>query len=214
MTAPRRVSVPTPHGPAEVEVRGVRSARAALLLGHGAGGSTSAPDLQAVAEVAVAHRVSVGLVTQPYRVAGKRSTPRPPVLDEAWMEVVRHAAARTRGAFHGLPLIFGGRSSGARVACRCARPGGAVGVLALAFPLVPPQRAGSDQVPASRLPELDGAGVPVLVVQGERDRFGVPRASKASRREVVRIRGDHGLKADHDRLRAAVADWLERVLAL
>ena len=129
------------------------------------------------------------------------------------MAVVRHVAVRASGPFHDLPLVFGGRSSGARVACRCAGPGGAVGVIALAFPLVPPPRTGSDRVPVSRLPELDGAGVPVLVVQGQRDRFGVPRASTARTREVVRIRGDHGLKADHDRLRAAVSEWLERVLA-
>lgn len=202
--------IDTPHGPAEVELRAADGARAALLLGHGAGGSVDAPDLQATAEVAAGLGLTVALVTQPYRVAGKRATPRPPVLDAGWLAVV--AALTVPGApLHGLPRVFGGRSSGARVACRCSGTGGARGVLCLAFPLVPPPRTGSDRVPESRLPELEAPVVPVLVVQGERDRFGVPEPAPG--REVVVLRGDHGLKADHDRLREAVGAWLSRLLA-
>lgn len=201
------LEIATPHGVATVELRPAAGARAALLLGHGAGGSVGAPDLQAAAAVAVEEGLSVGLVTQPYRVAGKRSTPRPPVLDESWMAVV---GALRDGPLAGLGLVFGGRSSGARVACRCANPGGAVGVLCLAFPLQPPARAGSPTTPVSRLAELRAPDVPVLVVQGENDRFGVPGRGRG--RKVVVIRGDHGLKADHERLRSAVAGWLRAVV--
>jgi len=207
--AARIVRVDTPQGPAEVEVRRpAGTARAALLLGHGAGGSTSAPDLQATAEEALALGIAVGLVTQPYRVAGKKATPRPPVLDEAWMAVVHRVAVLKRGPFHGLPLIFGGRSSGARVACRCAGAGGAIGVLALAFPLAPPPR--KDGTVVSRLEELQAVDVPVLVVQGIRDRFGIPEAGGTV--EVTVIDGDHGLKRDHARLRASVAAWLDHAV--
>jgi len=200
------LKIATPHGPAEVDVRAADGARGALLLGHGAGGSTSAPDLRAAAAVALDAGVSVALVTQPYRVAGKRSTPRPQVLDDAWLAVVE---ALRGGALAGLPLVFGGRSAGARVACRCAGPGGAVGVLCLAFPLQPPARAGAAAPSPSRLPELRAPDVPVLVVQGANDRFGVPGRGRG--RKVVVIGGDHGLKADHERLRAAVAAWLATV---
>jgi predicted alpha/beta-hydrolase family hydrolase len=205
--APGLLEFPTPHGVATVELRVAEGARGALLLGHGAGGSVGAPDLQAAAAVAVAGGVSVGLVTQPYRVAGKRSTPRPPILDEAWMAVVEGLRG---GPMAGLPLVFGGRSSGARVACGCATAGGAAGVLCLAFPLLPPARAGSPTTPASRLAELRAPDVPVLVVQGENDRFGVPGRGRG--RKVVVIRGDHGLKADHERLRSAVGSWLRAVV--
>jgi predicted alpha/beta-hydrolase family hydrolase len=128
------------------------------------------------------------------------------VLDAAWIAVVEELAA---GPLSGLPLIVGGRSAGARVACRTAEATGAVGVLCLAFPLVPPARKGSDKVPESRQAELDAVHVPVLVVQGERDRFGMPEP--AGDREVAVVAGDHGLKADLAAVAAAVSDWLPRV---
>jgi predicted alpha/beta-hydrolase family hydrolase len=168
---------------------------AGLVLGHGAGGGVAAPDLVAACGVAVEAGISVALVEQPYRVAGKKSSPRPPVLDAAWVAVVDQL--RT-DAFADLPLIVGGRSAGARVACRTAGEVGAIGVLCLAFPLVAPS--------GSRQDELDTPDVPVLVVQGERDRFGVPQP--AGGREVVVIRGDHGLKSDVGALREAVGEWL------
>jgi uncharacterized protein len=102
----------------------------------------------------------------------------------------------------------GGRSLGARIACRTLGATGAVAVLCLAFPLEPPRRAGKP--PQSRLPELDAVEVPVLVVQGENDRFGMPPAG--SRREVAKVAGDHGLKKDPEAVRAAVEEWLPRVL--
>ena len=203
------MEIDTPHGPARAHLHPADGTpRAALLLGHGAGGSVAAPDLLAATGVAVAAGVSVALVEQPYRVAGKKATPRPPVLDAGWLAVV---AALRADAFAGLPLVFGGRSSGARVACRCARDGGAVAVLALAFPLQPPPRR-DGSAPPSRQDELDAAGVPTLVVQGVNDRFGMPAADAARGREVVALRGDHGLKSDAAGLRAAVGGWLARVV--
>jgi predicted alpha/beta-hydrolase family hydrolase len=188
-----------------VHVETVPGARAALVLGHGAGGGVEAPDLLAARDAALEARVAVARVEQPYRVAGRRSSPRAPVLDAAWTSVVEQLAA---GELAGLPLVTGGRSAGARVACRTAAGTGAVAVLCLAFPLVPPQRGGKP--PQSRLDELDAVVVPVLVVQGERDRFGMP--PPGPRREVVTVPGDHGLKKDVGAVGAAVGGWLAAVL--
>jgi predicted alpha/beta-hydrolase family hydrolase len=138
------------------------------------------------------------LVEQPYRVAGRRSPPRAAVLDEAWVAVVEQLP------LDGLPLIAGGRSSGARVACRTAARTGAIGVLCLAFPLQPPGNR------PSRQPELDAVPVPVLVVEGVRDSFGMPAAAPG--RTVACIKGTHALKSDVHGLRAAVAAWLEDVM--
>lgn len=204
----------TPHGPARVHLHPVAGPRAALVLGHGAGGGVAAPDLEAALRAAHMVGVSVALVEHPYRVAGRRSPPRAPVLDAAWIAVCEQlAAGRLRGLPHryesvpqkyeGLPLFTGGRSSGARVACRTAAATGAVGVLCLAFPLVAPSGA-------SRQEELDGAGVPVLVVQGASDRFGMPEP--APTRSVVVLKGDHGLKSDLPGVGMAVARWLPAVL--
>lgn len=171
------------------------------MLGHGAGGGVAAPDLAAAARAAIAARVAVALVEQPYRVAGRRSPPRAAALDGAWIAALQ---ALAEGPLAGLALIAGGRSSGARVACRTAAATGAIGVLCLAFPLLAP--SGS-----SRQDELDGAGVPVLVVQGAGDRFGVPRPSAT--RTVVVLRGDHGLKSDLAGVADAVGGWLRTVAA-
>ena len=144
---------------------------AILLLGHGAGGGITAPDLLLVASSARSLGVAVGLVEQPYRVAGKRAPVPAPRLDIAFTAVADAARLQIRDAGLVMPaLVTGGRSSGARVACRTASATGAAGVLALGFPLSPPRPAGRER--PTRLPELVGAGVPVLVVQGERDVFG------------------------------------------
>jgi uncharacterized protein len=145
--------------------------------------------------------ISVALVEQPYRVAGRRSPPRAPQLDAAWISVVTDLRA---GELAGLPLIVGGRSLGARVACRTAEACGAVAVLCLAFPLAPPPRGNA--TPQSRAPELDAVTVPALVVQGERDPYGMPPAAES--RKVVTVPGDHGLKADLDAVAEAVRAWL------
>lgn len=188
--------LPTPHGPARITVHGSGPC-GALLLGHGAGGGVAAPDLIAVRDVALAAGLRVVLVEQPYRVAGRRTAAPAAQLDTAWLAVVAHV----REAVTDGPLVFGGRSSGARVACRTADRGGAAAVLCLAFPLHPPARP-----ERTRLPELAAPDVPVLVVQGARDPFGVPEPAPG--REVVVLRGDHSLKADRPALVAAVAAWL------
>jgi predicted alpha/beta-hydrolase family hydrolase len=191
----------TPCGVARVHLHPVAGARAALVLGHGAGGGVAAPDLHAATRVANAAGVSVALVEQPYRVLGRRSPPRAPILDRAWVSVVEQLRV---GSFRELPIVTGGRSSGARVACRTATATGSVAVLCLAFPLVAPSGV-------SRLEELDGVDASVLVVQGSSDRFGVPEPT--DRRTVVVVRGDHGLKSDMPALEDAIASWLMVVVA-
>ena len=196
--------VETPHGPAHVHLQPADGASAALVLGHGAGGGVAARDLVAAAEVALAEGVSVALVEQPYRVAGRRSPAPAHHLDAAWTAVVEHLRA---GPFQGLALVVGGRSLGARVACRTVDETGAVGVLCLAFPLQPRRRTG--QAP-SRLPELDAVQVPTLVVQGARDPFGMP--PPGPKRTVAQVAGDHSLRTDPDAVADAVRAWLPSVV--
>jgi predicted alpha/beta-hydrolase family hydrolase len=202
--------IDTPHGPARVHVHaaGDPAPRGALVLGHGAGGSVTAPDLVAVTAAAVALGVVGVLVEQPYRVAGRRSAAPARQLDAAWTAVL--AALRDR-ELAGLPVITGGRSSGARVACRTAAAVGARGVLCLAFPLQPARKP--PRPPAvSRLPELEAVPVPVLIVQGARDPFGMPLADPAAARTVVAVSGDHALRGDRAAVVGAVTQWLARVL--
>jgi uncharacterized protein len=191
--------IATAHGPARITRHDADGeARGVLLLGHGAGGGVGAPDLVAAAGVAVTAGVHVVLVEQPYRVAGRRAPAPAAQLDTAWLAVVEHVRA---GIDPRLPLLFGGRSSGARVACRTAAEGAAAGVLCLAFPVHPPGKPEKD-----RLHELAAPTVPVLVVQGESDPFGRPDPGPG--REVVMLRGNHSLRSDMPGLRAAVAGWL------
>jgi predicted alpha/beta-hydrolase family hydrolase len=195
------IEIETPRGTARAHLQQADERRGALVLGHGAGGGVEAPDLRAATEAALTCGFTVALIEQPYRVAGRKSPPRAPQLDEAWLAILEHL--RT-GELEGLPLVTGGRSMGARVACRTAAETQAIGVLCLAFPLVPPRRG--DKPPESRIGELDAVSVPVLVVQGESDRFGMPPPGKD--RQVVKVAGDHGLKADLEAVAAAVRDWL------
>ena len=177
--------------------------RAALALGHGAGGGVSSADLVTVTDVALSEGLSVALIEQPYRVAGRRSPAPARQLDAAWTAAIDYLP---KPELRGLPLLVGGRSLGARIACRTAGVTGAVAVLCLAFPLRAPGRPGA----ASRVDELDAVTVPVLVVQGERDPFGMPPA--AEQRTVVPVPGDHSLKADLDAVASAVRGWLPSVL--
>jgi predicted alpha/beta-hydrolase family hydrolase len=193
-----RVSIDVPDGPP----------RSLLVLGHGAGGSVDAPDLSAVALAALAAGVMVAKVTQPYRVAGRRTPPTAIALDEAWATVVNTVRAGDDVA--DLPLVLGGRSSGARVACRTARVLGAVGVVALAFPLHPPGRP-----EVSRAEEID-LDVPTLIINGDRDPFGVPDRESVSAIgapdsviEVIVRPGDrHDLRKDPAAVGRAVVEWL------
>lgn len=197
----------TPHGPAAVHLHPVERPRAAVVLGHGAGGGVTARDLVAATGAAQDEGFSVALVEQPYRVAGRRAPAPARQLDAAWTAVVEQLLD---GPLRGLPLVVGGRSSGARVACRTAAATGAVGVLCLAFPLQPPPRASARAASPSRLGELDGVTVPTLIVQGMRDRFGMPPAGRL--RTVAQVVGDHSLRSDLDAVAAAVRTWLPGVV--
>ncbi len=180
-----------------------------LVLGHGAGGDIDAPDLLLVRDACLARGVTVALVRQPYRVAGRRAPAPATQLDAAWVAVVvalRHAAApfgRDREHLCGRKLVVGGRSSGARVACRTAAMVGADAVLALAFPLHPPGKP--DRSRAAEL-EVDR---PLLVVQGERDAFGRPAQLPAGPQIVVVAGADHGLRAaSMAAIATTVASWV------
>ena len=200
------IEVETPHGPAHVHLHSVDEPAAALVLGHGAGGGVASRDLAAATDAALSEGISVALVEQPYRVAGRRSPAPERRLDAAWTAVVEHLR---EGELRGLPLIVGGRSLGARVACRTVQATGAVAVLCLAFPLEPPRRSGAAP-PQSRLPELEAVKLPMLVVQGARDRFGIPPSSR--RRTVVEVEGDHSLRTDPEGVAEAVRAWLPGVV--
>ncbi|MGW7451148.1 alpha/beta hydrolase family protein [Streptomyces sp. NPDC054787] len=204
----RTESVTTPAGEARITWHTARGARLVLAVSHGAGGGIEARDLQALAAALPALGITVALVEQPWRVAGKKVAAAPKVLDEGWRGLWPALAGP------GLPVVAGGRSAGARVACRTAAELGAAGVLALAFPLHPPGRPEK-----SRAAELMGAGRPTLVVQGGRDPFGRPEEFPAGEHALVEIPyGDHGFavpkKADLTQDEAlemisdAVARWL------
>jgi predicted alpha/beta-hydrolase family hydrolase len=191
------VEIETPHGPARAHLSPVESPVAALVLGHGAGGGVESADLVGAASAARASGLSVALVEQPYRVAGRRSPAPAAQLDAAWLAV---AGALQHGPFAGLRLLTGGRSSGARVACRTGAGTSSVAVICLAFPLHPPGHPEK-----SRLAELDAVSVPMLVVQGVNDPFGMPPA--APKRVVTTIPGTHSLRSSTT-VAAAVSDWL------
>jgi uncharacterized protein len=197
-----KLTIPTPHGAAAVHLHPAAEPRGALVLGHGAGGGVEAPDLVAATEAGLGEGFSVALVEQPYRVAGRRSSPAAHLLDAAWTAVAERLA---EGELSGLPLVTGGRSAGARVACRTAEATGAAAVLCLAFPLQPPARKGKPPAP-DRLHELEEVQVPVLMVQGANDRFGMPPPGR--NREVVEVAGDHSLRKDPGAVAAAVENWL------
>lgn len=185
MITPTVRSLQTPHGEGRLHVRRAHRPVATLLLSHGAGGGVDARDLLALAAALPGQGISVLLLEQPWRVAGRRIATPPATLDDG----LRAAAASVRSK---APLVVGGRSAGARSAARCALSLGAVGCLALSFPLHPPGRPEK-----SRADELAGAGVPVLVVQGERDPMGRPDEFPADLPDLdlaVVPAADHGLK--------------------
>jgi uncharacterized protein len=197
------LEIDTPQGLAKAHLHLAAAPAAGLVLGHGAAGGVTAPDLAAVTDVARSAGFSVALVEQPYLVAGRRSPAPAQRLDEAWTSVVEHLQG---GELRGLPLVVGGRSAGARVACRTAADSGAVAVLCLAFPLHPPGRPAK-----THQAELDAVRVPTLVVQGARDPFGMPAGSATHK--VVTVPGNHSLKADLEAVAGAVRDWLPGITA-
>ncbi len=193
--------VDTPRGPARLHVDAAVDPRALLVLGHSAGGSVTAPDLHALARVAPAAGIAVIRVEQPYRVAGRRTAAPAPHLDEAWSAAVA-AGREVVGA--GLPLVVGGRSSGGRVAARTVGPTAARGLVALAFPLVNPRGV-------SRLPELDAVGIPALIVQGDRDPFGMPQPAPLRRVHVL-AGADHSLRGRQAEVAAVALAFLAELL--
>ncbi|HLK42371.1 MAG TPA: alpha/beta family hydrolase [Thermoleophilia bacterium] len=212
------VLVPTPAGEARItRLPAGGRRRATLVLGHGAGGGIDAPDLRALAAALPPGGVEVALVEQPWRVAGKRIAPQPKVLDSGWVPVVEQVRRDAEGAQRGgpgrVPIIVGGRSAGARVACRTGQAAGAVGVLALAFPLHPPGKPEK-----SRADELLGSGLPTLIVQGATDPFGTaaefPELPK-THRLVALPAGNHEFAVRKDQspvlaaLVDAVAGWID-----
>ncbi|MEV4573503.1 alpha/beta family hydrolase [Nonomuraea jabiensis] len=192
------MEVMTPRGPALVQVDEVADPRLLLVLTHGSAGGVDAPDLLAVRDAALKAGAVVARVTQAFRAAGARAPGSPVRQDEAWEIVLKEV----RTLWPGLPLVQGGRSNGARVACRTAGAVGAAAVVALAFPLHPPGKP-----ERSRADELRGAGVDVLVVNGDRDPFGVPDAADAARLVVLPGEG-HDLKKDPARVGEVVAEWI------
>ncbi len=200
-------TIATPGGAARAVVSAAAAPMMTLVLGHGAGGGIEARDLVALAKDLPERGVTVVRVEQPWRVAGRKVAGPPATLDKAWLAVLEALALAG-------PLVVGGRSAGARVACRTATQVGAAGCLALAFPLHPPGRPEK-----SRLDELLASGVPTLVVQGERDAFGGPKAFPRKRsRYVVRSipGGDHSFRvpapmsqpATLGLVTATVSEWL------
>jgi uncharacterized protein len=200
------VEIATSGGAAAAELEGDAStARFLLVLTHGSGGGVEAPDLLAARDAGLQAGGMVARVIQPYRVRGGRAPGSAPRQDQAWAEVV----AALRRLAPGVPLVQGGRSNGARVACRTAAEVGARAVIALAFPLRPPNAP--DRTRRAELLQARSAGAPVLVVNGERDAFGIPRPEDADR--VVVVPGEtHALKGHRHVIAAAVADWLPIVL--
>jgi uncharacterized protein len=207
MSEVREIS--TPHGPARAHVTDGGSV-GTLILGHGAGGGIESADLVEVTAEASRAGWRVVRVEQPWRVAGKRIATAPPRLDEGWSAVL--ADLRADDVLTG-PLVLGGRSAGARVACRTAAGQGAAGVLALAFPLHPPGRPEK-----SRAGELNAVAVPLVVVQGETDAFGAPADVAAvltghAEASVYAVPGDHSLEKNVEVVAAAAMSWLGELTA-
>jgi uncharacterized protein len=196
------VEIETGSGTARVGLDEPESPAFLFVLTHGAGGGVDSADLLAARLAGRSLGAAVARVLQPYRVRGARVPGSPERQDAAWLEVIEGLRVR----FPAIPLVQGGRSNGARVACRTAQPAGARAVVALAFPLHPPGRP-----ERSRAAELRAAATPVLVVNGDRDPFGVPDGADASR--VVVLPGEtHSLSRHPQDVREAVQSWLREVL--
>ncbi len=198
------MEISTGQGPAQVALEEARRPAFLLIMTHGAGGGPDTKDVLSASAAAAGLGATVARVLQPYRVRGARAPGSPERQDQAWLEIVAELGSR----YPGIPLVQGGRSNGARVACRTAVAAGARGVVALAFPLHPPGRPDS-----SRAAELRGAGVDVLVVNGERDPFGIPAEADASR--VVVLPGEtHALSRHPAAVGEAVGEWLSELLGV
>jgi predicted alpha/beta-hydrolase family hydrolase len=194
------VEIETSGGPAHVELT-IPEAGASFLVTatHGAGGTPDTADVVAVKDAAERLGAATALVTQPYRMRGARAPGSAPKQDQAWIELTGALLKLTGG----VPLIQCGRSNGARVVCRTAQAVGATGAIALAFPLHPPGHPEK-----SRAGELAAAGVPVLVVNGDRDPFGIPEEEKENIRVMVLPGETHSLARKPAMIGETVTGWL------
>ena len=202
--------VTTPYGEGRILAHRARRPIATLALGHGAGGGPGARDLAALAKRLPGQDINVFLLEQPYRRAGRKVPPQAKVLDESWIAMIGQLRVRT-------PLVVGGRSSGARVACRTASRLGASGVLALSFPLHPP---GSPD--KTRVDELTGVSLPAFVVQGEKDPFGTPEEFPPLTEMAVVPDADHSFRVPKsaelsqaetlELVVEAVLEWVNRTI--
>ena len=198
----------TSAGPAHVLLERPERPTFLVILTHGSGGFPDTVDVLAVRDAARELGAATALVTQPYRVRGARAPGSAPKQDAAWMELAGLLRAETAPDGDGLLVVQGGRSNGARVACRTARHVGAIGVIALAFPLHPPRQPGK-----SRDAELRGAGTSVLVISGDLDPFGIPEPDEVT--DVVIIPGEaHALSKNPAAVGVAVKNWLSELLPL
>ena len=187
---PTVVDFGTPAGPARVHIHRRRGARGSVIIGHGAGGGLGSVDLTAATAALAQENWAVALIEQPWLVAGRRIAGPPKTLDAAWVPVVQ-ALRRRGGALATVPgpLVLGGRSAGARVACRTAEVLGADGVLCLSFPLHPPGRP--ERLRAAELALVTDAGRAIAAVQGEKDPFGTPGELTAYLEHVSAVPGAH-----------------------
>ena len=204
----RDVEIMTSAGPALVVLDQRERSSFLVVLTHGAGGAPDTADVLAVRDAALALGAATALVTQPYRVKGARAPGSAVKQDAAWVEIIDALQRETARGGARLPLVQCGRSNGARVACRTARQVGAAAVIALAFPLHPP-----GQPEKSREAELRGAGTSVLVINGDRDPFGIPEPDETT--DVVILPGEtHALSKHPSAVGLAVTAWLGGLAAL
>jgi uncharacterized protein len=199
------VEIITAAGPAVAELDAAEQPAFLLVLTHGAGGGVATKDIMAASRAGLEVGGAVVRVTQPYRTGGARAPGSAQRQDAAWLEIIR----ALRDTYPGLRLVQGGRSNGARLACRTAQQAGAAAVIALAFPLHPPGKA--DDPARSRAGELRAAGVPVLVINGDRDPFGIPDPADAAK--LIVLPGEtHALSRHPEVITPAVASWLGEVI--
>jgi hypothetical protein len=198
----------TSAGPGRVVLEQPERPTFLVVLTHGAGGSPDTADVLAVRDAGRELGAATALVTQPYRVKGARAPGSAARQDAAWAELVGVLRGETARDGVPVPLVQCGRSNGARVACRTASQVGAAGVIALAFPLHPP-----GQPEKSRDAELRGTGTGVLVINGDRDPFGIPEPDETT--DVVILPGEtHALSKRPAAVGDAVAAWLGAVPGL
>lgn len=203
--------IDTAHGPARVVAHLASQPRADVVLSHGAGRGIDGADLVQMAQTLSEHSYNAYLVEQPWVARGRKVADRPAVLDACLATVLGVLVLPG-------PLVLAGRSAGSRSSFRLARDHHAVAAFAMAFPLHPLGRPEN-----TRVSELLEAGVPTLVIQGERDQMGRPAEFPTGTNMVVVPGADHGYRVPksaamtQQEVYSFVADtavvWLDRELS-